>query len=116
MLRVFLDGDFEVVEALGWEPDDYSNEDLILEEYCNVSINSTTYITSNWSSPVGATTCNSFMYYVKPRPFDKNNKEPMPPSLEELQSMDRPPSDFEQETWDYLFHTYDGQVMLLLLL
>ena len=116
MLRVFLEGDFGVLEDLGWEPDDYSHEDLVLEEYCKVSINSTTCITSNWSSPVGATTCNSLMYYVKPRPFDKNNEEPTPPSLEELKSMDRPPFHYEQETWDYLFHTFVGQVMLLLLL
>ena len=28
MLRVFLDRDDEMLEELGWEPDDYSHEDL----------------------------------------------------------------------------------------
>ena len=117
MLRVFLDRDNEMLGDLGWEPDDYSHEDLIIEEYCKVAIGNTAYITTEWSSPVGSTTCNSFMYYIRPRSvFDKDAEEPDPPSLEELESMDKPPSDYQHDLTDFYFHSYVGQVLLLLLL
>ena len=117
MLRVFLDRENEMLEDLGWEPDDYSHEDLIIQEYCKVAIGNTAYITAEWSSPIGSTTCNSFMYYVRPRSvFDKDAEEPNPPSLEELESMDKPPSDYQHDFTDFYFHSYVGQVLLLLLL
>ena len=62
MLWLFLDRDNEMLAYLGWEPDDYSHEDLVIEKYCQLAIGNTAYITAEWSSPLGATTCNSFMY------------------------------------------------------
>jgi hypothetical protein len=46
MLRVFLDRDNEMLEDLGWEPDDYSHEDLIIQECCKVAIGITAYISA----------------------------------------------------------------------
>jgi hypothetical protein len=96
MPRVFSDRDNEMLADLGWEPDNYSPEDRVIEEYCKVAIGNTAYIIAEWSSPVGSTTCNSFIHYVRPRSvFDKDVEEPEPPSLEELESMDMPPSDYQ---------------------
>ncbi len=106
-----------MLEDLGWEPDDYSHKDLIIQEYCKIAIGNTAYITAEWSSPVGSTTCNSFMYYVRPRSvFDQDVVELDPPSLEELESMDKPPSEYQHDFTDFYFHSYVCQVLLLLLL
>ena len=95
MLRVLLDNGGDVLSELGWEPDDYGHEELVLEEYSKVKIGATTYITTNKNSSQGASTCNSFMYYLKPwTEVHKDGEEPTPPSNEELESLDRPPADF----------------------
>jgi len=114
MLRVFLDRDNDMPADLGWESDDYSYEDLVIEEYCKVAINMA-YVTSEWSSPVGSTTCNSFMYYVRPRSvFDKDAKKPEPSSLEELKRIGKPRSDYPHDCTEFYFHSYVGQVLLVL--
>jgi hypothetical protein len=46
MLRVFLDRDNEMLENFGREPNDYSHEDLIIEDYCKVAIGNTACITA----------------------------------------------------------------------
>ena len=57
------------------------------------------------------------MYNVRPRSvFDQDAVEPDPPSLEELESMDKPPSDYQHDFTDFYFHSYVYQVMPLLLL
>ena len=115
MLRIFLGRDNEMLEDLGWNSDYYSHEDLVNEEYCKAKIDNTAYITSEWSSPVGFSTCNSFTYYVRPSSvFDKDAEEPEPSYLEELKSMDMPSSDYQHDYTDFYFHSYVGQVLLML--
>jgi hypothetical protein len=115
MLRVFLYRNNEIFVDIGWKPDDYSHEDLVIEEYCKLAIGNTAYITTEWSSPVGSTICNSFMYYVGLRSiFDKDVEEPDPSSLEELESMDMPPSDYQHGYIHFYFNSYVGQVLIVL--
>jgi len=118
MLRVFLDRDNEMLADLGWEPpDDHSHEDLVIEEYCKVAIGNKAFITAEWSSPAGSTTCNSLMYYVRPKSiFDKDDEEPKRPSLEKFESMDKLPSNYQHDYTDFYFHSDVCHVLLLLLL
>ena len=65
-------------------------------------------------------TSDYFLYYsmIKDEnatpPFRKDKDEPEPPSMEELESMERPPPDYVQQHSDYYHHHYVGQVLTVI--
>ena len=75
----------------GWEEDDYGHDDLVIEEYTKASIGSSWHFTVDWKHGEKAT-ANYFIYHTTPRSEqDMVSGEPEPPSLEELESLEKPP-------------------------
>ena len=97
----------------GWEGDDYCHEDLVIEEYSKASLGPRTYFTVDWKFREKAT-ANYFLYYTVPKHGrDEHNMDsggPQPPSLAELESMEKPPPEYDQQILDYYYHHYLGQV------
>lgn len=111
MLSVLLDNGGDILSELGWEPGDDGHEDLVLQEYNKVEIGATTYITTSMNSSQGGATCNSFMYYSKARTsYQNDEEEPTPPPLDELESLDKPPTDFVHEMTDFYYTSFVGEV------
>lgn len=114
LLRDMLKGD-EV--GGGWEDDDWCHVNLVIEEYTKVTIGSSSFFTTDWNLEDGNTTANFFLYYHMNRiDHDVSNRddgEPVPPSIEELESLDKPPADYIKCMSDYFYHHYVGQVKAL---
>lgn len=95
----------------GWEDDDYGHDDLVIEEYTKASIGSSWHFTVDWKHGEKAT-ANYFIYHTTPRSEqDMVSGEPVPPSLEELESLKKPPPDYHQQHSDYYYHHWVGQVI-----
>ena len=95
----------------GWEENDYANEGLVIEEYTKASIGSSSYFTVDWKFGEKAT-ANYFMYYTAPRiELIRDSEEPQPPSLQELESLEKPPPDYTKQLSDYYNHNFVGQVI-----
>ena len=98
----------------GWEEDDYGHENLVIGEYTKASIGPCTYFTVDWKFAEKAT-ANYFLYYTVPRhgrdEHNKDSRGPQPPSLAELESMEKPPPDYHQQSSDYYYHHCVGQVI-----
>ena len=77
---------------------DYFHEDLVVEEYSKASIGPCTYFTVDWKFREKAT-ANYFPYYTVPNhgrdEHSRDSGEPQPPSLAELESMEKPPPDYD---------------------
>jgi len=102
------DGDFS------WQPEDQNHEDLVIQEYTKASIEGSPHVFSvDWNSRE-KTTANYFMFYTLQRegrsPSIRDVGEPSQPSMEQLESMERPPPDYIQEMSDYYYHHYVGKV------
>lgn len=118
MLRVIL----EVIAGTGegdWYPEDYQHEDLLIQEFASARVSASTRFTVDWKSG-NKKTSDYFLYYsmIKDEnatpPFRKDKDEPEPPSMEELESMERPPPDYVQQHSDYYHHHYVGQVLTVI--
>ena len=98
----------------GWENDDYGHEDLVIEEYTKVTIGVSSFFPVDWNREDCNTTTYYFLYYPISRiDHDVSNKdsgEPVPPSMENLESLVRPPADHIKGMYDYYYHQYIGQV------
>ena len=98
-----------------WDPEDYQREDLLIQEYVGARVGSSTRFTVDWKSG-NKITSDSYLYYSKVKseyrtsPFLKDNNEPQPPSMEQLESMERPPPDYMKQYSDFYHHHYFGQV------
>jgi hypothetical protein len=91
---------------IGWGQGDDGHVDLVLHEYSKVEIGATTYITINLNSFQGATTCNSFVYYSKPRTsFHNDEEEPTPYALDKSESLSKSPPDFVHDMTNF-YYTY----------
>ena len=103
--------DFLVGISGGWEEDDYAHEGLVIEEYTKASIGSSTYFTVDWKFDEKAT-ANYFLYYSSPRlEVIGDSGEPQPPSLQDLESLEKPPPDYSQQLHDYYNYNCVGQVI-----
>ena len=91
---------------------DYFHEDLVVEEYSKASIGPCTYFTVDWKFREKAT-ANYFPYYTVPNhgrdEHSRDSGEPQPPSLAELESMEKPPPDYDQQISYYHYHHCVGQ-------
>jgi hypothetical protein len=117
MLRVLLDEIAGTHEG-GWEPEDYLHEDLLIQEFAGARVTSSTRFTVDWKSSEKAT-ADYFVYYTKIKaeyvghPFTRDIiNEPKPPSMEQLESMEKPPPNYVQQCSDFYNHNYVGQVRL----
>jgi hypothetical protein len=55
---------------------------------------------------------NYFMYYTAPRiELIRDSEEPQQLSLQELESLEKPPPDYTQQLLDYYNHNFVGQVI-----
>jgi hypothetical protein len=98
----------------GWEYDDYGHDDLVIEEYTKVTIGASSYFTVDWTREDYNTTANYFLYYPIRRidhdVLNRDSGEPVPPSMEDLESLVKPPADYIKGMSDYYYHQYVGQV------
>ena len=119
MLRVLLDEIAGTHEG-AWHPEDDKHEDLLILEYAGARVGSSTHFTVDWKS-AHKITSDYFMIYKMMKakysvhPFTEDINGPLPPSMEELESMEKPPPNFLQEQSDFYFHNYVGQVYILII-
>jgi hypothetical protein len=94
--------------------DDYGHEDLDIEEYVKVTIGASSFFTVDWNREDCNTTSNSFLYYAIGRiDHDVSNRdsgEPVPPSIEDLEILVKPPADNIKGMSDYYYNQYVGKV------
>ncbi len=103
-------------EIVGWwEYDDYGHDDLVIEEYTKVRIGASSYFTVDWTREDYNTTTNYFLYYPIRRidhdVLNRDSREPVPPSVEDLESLVKHPADYIKGMSDYNYHQYVGQVI-----
>ena len=98
---------------MGTKPEDYQDENLVLQEYTKARIDSNTVITVDWNSR-HKNPADYCMYYSKNRcQMSDSNMEceqPKESPLSELESMDTPPSDYIKQMKNFYYHHYVGQV------
>ena len=101
LLRDMLEGD-EV--GGGWEEDGCGHEDLVIEEYTKATVGSSSFFTTDWNLEDGNTTANYLLYYHVSRIYhdvsNRDDGEPVPPSMEDLESFDKPPADYIKDMSD----------------
>jgi hypothetical protein len=110
MLRRILDETVDIHEG-GWEPDDHQHEDFVIHEYTNATVGASTNISVDWNS-VNRATSDYYVYWSYARKKGELVQAEMPiePSMEKLQSMDKPPTDFIHDMQDYYNHHSVGKV------
>ena len=90
--------------------DDYGHEDLVVEEYVKFTIGASSFFTVDWNREDCNTTSNSFLYYAIGRiDHDVSNRdfgEPVPPSMEDLESLVKQPADYIKGMPEYYYHQY----------
>ena len=102
MLKEVL-SDYPELYEEGWEPDHYAREDLVMTEYRQAIIGTSTSFIVDWNSGHKQTS-DFFMYYSIPKEgrhvSDRDIDEPELPSLEMLQNTRSPPPDYCTEMGD----------------
>ena len=88
-------------------------EDLVIEEYSKASIGPYTYFTLDWKFR-DKSTANYFLYYIIPKHDRADNNKgtggPQPPFLAKLESMEKPPPDYDKQISDYNYDHFVGQI------
>jgi hypothetical protein len=117
MLGFVIDENLSTDDELSWQPEDQNHEDLIIQEYTKASLEGTShFLCVDWKSGQ-KTTANYYLLYTIPRkgrsPSVKELGEPVEPSMEQLENMERPLPYFIQEMSDCFFHHFVGEVNVL---
>ena len=116
MLGVIIDKTLSTDDG-SWQPDDHNHEDLVIQEYTKASIEgSSHFFCVDWNSGQKAT-ANYYLLYTLEREGRSLSRreagEPDQPSMDQLESMERPPPDYIKQMSDYYYHHFVGKVNAL---
>ena len=103
-----------------WHHEDDEHEDILILDLAGARVSSSMHFTMAWKSDHKITS-DYFMYYKVKKskysvpPFTIGMIEPNPPSMEQLESMEKPPPNYLQELSDFYHHNYEVQVYILIM-